>query len=99
MEDRENLPAYAALPRSARRVFAAIERAIGDGASASVSYNDFRYDHHIGRKSISAFLKLLDHLGLIEIEPGPRLISTFRLSNRWRSVDAVEAKRLAAPGE
>jgi hypothetical protein len=76
MEDRENLPAYAALPRSARRVFAAIERAIGDGASAS--YNDFRYDHHIGRKSISASLKLLDHLGLIEIEPGPRLISTFR---------------------
>jgi hypothetical protein len=74
MEDRENLPAYAALPRSARRVFAAI-----------------------GRKSISASLKLLDHLGLIEIEPGPRLISTFRLSNRWRSVDAIEAKRLAGP--
>jgi hypothetical protein len=49
---------------------------IGDGASAS--YNDFRYDHHIGRKSISASLKLLDHLGLIDIEPGPRLISTFR---------------------
>jgi hypothetical protein len=27
MADRENSPAYAALPRSARRVFAAIERA------------------------------------------------------------------------
>jgi hypothetical protein len=49
MADRENSPAYAALPRSARRVFAAIERAIGDGSSASVSYTSFRLDHHIGR--------------------------------------------------
>jgi hypothetical protein len=39
MADRENSPAYAALPRSARRVFAAIQQAaIGDGSSASVSY-------------------------------------------------------------
>ena len=53
MTDRENSPAYAMLPRSARRVFAAIERAIGDGSSASVSYADFRLDHHIGRQSIS----------------------------------------------
>jgi hypothetical protein len=30
MTDRENSAAYAALPRSARRVFAAIERAIGE---------------------------------------------------------------------
>ena len=72
MPNRENSPAYAALPRSARRVFAAIERAIGDGSSASVSYTDFRLDHHIGRQSISVSLKLLDHLGLIEVEPGPR---------------------------
>jgi hypothetical protein len=49
MTDRENSPAYAALPRSARRVFAAIGRAIGDGSSARVSYVDFRLDHHIGR--------------------------------------------------
>jgi hypothetical protein len=41
-------------------------------------------------------VKLLDHLGLIDIEPGPRLINIFRLSNRWRTVDAVEAVRLAA---
>ena len=72
MPNRENSPAYAALHRSARRVFAAIERAIGDGSSASVSYTDFRLDHHIGRQSISVSLKLLDHLGLIEVEPGPR---------------------------
>ena len=74
----------------------AIERAIGDGSSASVSYNDFRFDHHIGRRSISVSLKLLDHLGLIEIEPGPRLVNVFRFSNRWRRIDEVEAARLAA---
>ena len=96
MTDRENSPAFAMLPRSARRVFAAIERAIGDGSSASVSYTDFGLDHHIGRQSISLSLKLLDHLGLIEIEPGPRLVNVFRFSNRWRTIDEVEAVRLAA---
>ena len=95
MLDRENSPAYRMLPRSARRVFAAIERTIGDSSSASVSYVDFRLDHHIGRRAISPSLKLLDHLGLIEIEPGPRLVNVFRFSNRWRTVDAVEAVRLA----
>ena len=95
MTDRENSPAYQMLPRSARKVFAAIERAIGDGSSASVSYTDFRLDHHITRKAVSPSLKLLDHLGLIEIEPGPRLVNVFRLSRRWCSIDAVEAKRLA----
>jgi hypothetical protein len=59
--DRENLPAYQMLPGSARRVFAAIERTIGNGSSAS--FTNFRLDHHIGRQSISPSLKLLDHLG------------------------------------
>jgi hypothetical protein len=40
-------------------------------------------------------VKLLDHLGLVDIEPGPRLINIFRLSNRWRCIDEVEAVRLA----
>ena len=96
MSDRENSPAFAMLPRSARRVFAAIEQAIGDGSSVSVSYTDFKLDHHIARTSISSSLKLLDHLGLIEIEPGTRLVNIFRFSNRWRTVDEVEAVRLAA---
>ncbi|MGY3131989.1 hypothetical protein ACVWZM_002671 [Bradyrhizobium sp. USDA 4501] len=94
MADRENLPAYAALPASARRVLAAIERAIGDGDSASVSYEGFRLDHGIARPLISKSLKLLDRLGLIEISPGPRLLNVFRLSNRWRGIDAAEAARL-----
>ena len=84
------------LPRSARRVFAAIERTIGDGRSASVSCIAFRLDHGIGRKAVSPSLKLLDHLGLIEIEPRPRLINVFRFSNRWRCIDEVEAQSLAA---
>ena len=96
MADRASSPAYQMLPRSARKVFAAIERAIGDGTSASVSYIDFRLDHGIARKSVSPSLKLLDHLGLIEIEPGPRLVNIFRFSNRWRTVDEVDAVRLAA---
>jgi hypothetical protein len=96
MADREHSPAYQMLPRSARRVFAAIERAIGDGSSASVSYTSFRLDHHVGRRAMSISLKLLDHLGLIEIEPGPRLVNVFRFSNRWRTIDEVEAVRLAA---
>src|SRR4249919_3201625 len=41
-------------------------------------------------------LKLLDRLGLIEIEPGPRLVNIFRFSNRWRTIDEVEAVMLAA---
>ena len=65
-------------------MFAAIERAIDDRSSASVSYVDFRLDHHIARKAVSPSLKLLDHLGLIDIEPGPRLVNIFRFSNRWR---------------
>ena len=76
-------------------MFTAIERAIGNGSSASVSYTEFRLDHHIGRQNISVSLKLLDHLGLIDIEPGPRLVNVFRFSNRWRTVDEVEAERLA----
>ena len=77
-------------------MFAAIERAIGNGSSASVSYTSFRLDFHIGRQSISPTLKLLHGLGLIEIEPGTRLVNIFRFSNRWRMVDEVEAVRLAA---
>ena len=96
MSDRENSPAFAMLPRCARRVFAAIEQAIGDGSSVSVGYTDFKLDHHIARTSISSSLKLLDHLGLIEIEPGTRLVNIFRFSNRWRTVDEVGAVMLAA---
>ena len=61
-----------------------------------MSYVAFRLDHHIARKSVSPSLKLLDHLGLIGISPGTRLVNVFRFSNRWRTIDEVEAVRLAA---
>jgi len=41
-----------------------------------VSYVGFSLDHHIARKSVSPSLKLLDHLGLIEIEPVPHLVNS-----------------------
>jgi hypothetical protein len=94
--DRETSPAYAALPASARRVLAAIERSIGEGSSASVSYVGFALDFRIARKAVSPSLKLLDHLGLIDIAPGKRLVNVFRLSGRWRGIDAASAQRLAA---
>jgi hypothetical protein len=95
MSDRENSPAFAALPQSALKVFAAIERTIGNGSSATISYHDFQFQHHFGRKTISAGLKALDHLGMVEIEPGARLINRFKLSNRWRTIDGIAAVRLA----
>ena len=45
---------------------------------------------------MSPAIEVLDDLGLIEIEPGPRLVNEFRLSNRWRTIDEIEAARLAA---
>jgi hypothetical protein len=94
MADRDDSSAFQMLPKSARRVFAAIERTIGDGSSASVSYVDFMLDHHMAPKVVSPSLKLLDRLGLIEIETGRRGSNVFRLSNRWRGIDEAEAKEL-----
>jgi hypothetical protein len=91
--DRGESPAFAVLTNASRRAFAAIEKAIGDGSHASVSYVDFRLDYHIGRKSVSPALKQLSALGLLDIQPGPRLVNIFRFSNRWRTIDAVEAVR------
>jgi hypothetical protein len=82
MLDRSESPAYAVLPEMARRVFAAIELTIGDGTSACVSFFDFSVDHRISAKSIKPALKLLEHLGLIEIEMGPQRCNEFRLSDR-----------------
>ncbi|WP_130224897.1 hypothetical protein [Bradyrhizobium sp. Leo121] len=94
MTDRSDSPTYLALPQSARGVLAAIEQAIGGSDSASVSYLSFILDHRITHTVVSPSLKLLDRLGLIEMEPGPRGSNVFRLSNRWRGIDEVEAKRL-----
>jgi hypothetical protein len=49
---------------------------------------------HQTAEHLAPSLKLLDHLGLIEIEPRARLVNIFRFSNRWRTIDEVEAARL-----
>jgi hypothetical protein len=58
-------------------VFAAIERAIGDGISASVSYVAFSLDHHIAREAVSppnhdvhGGAPLQAHM-IIEVKPCP----------------------------
>ena len=84
--DRERAPAFVALPKTARRMLAVITKAAGSGGSASISYAEFMGTHHFGRPSISAGLKALDALGMIDIEPGPRSGNVFRLSNRWRTI-------------
>jgi hypothetical protein len=94
MADREKSAAFVALPKSGRKVLAAIEKAIGDGDCAAVSYVEFMHIYRVGRPTISAGLKALDGLGFIEITPGPRSGNVFRLSNRWASIDASEAARL-----
>ena len=88
---RENSAAYAALTSDSRRVLHAIETAIGDGSTVVVSYYDFQLDHGIEPRKVSPALRLLDCLGLIDIEPGRRSANMFRLSNRWRTLDGDEA--------
>jgi hypothetical protein len=62
-----------------------------------VSYVAFSLDHHIARRSVSPSLKLLDQLGLIEIEPGVRLVNHFRFSNRWRRSRSASTSRRLLP--
>jgi hypothetical protein len=97
--DREGSPAYRALPsRSARRMLATITKLAADNDGvATCSYTDLMLPpHRYGRPSISAGLKVLIALGLIDaLAPGPRMVGRYRLSDRWRSIDADEAKRLA----
>ena len=51
-------------------------------------------DHGISDKTVTPALPMLEALGMIEIETGPRLGKVFSLSSRWSAIDAVEATRL-----
>ena len=97
--DRTKSPAYRALPsRSARRMLATIATLAADNDGvATCSYTDLRLPPHgYGRPSISTSLKLLIAVGLIDaIAPGPRMVGRYVLSDRWRGMDADEAKRMA----
>ena len=66
--------------------------AASDGTSASVSYTDFGR-HGIARKSVLFGLRLLDRLGFVRIEIGPRRANAFTLLDDRRALDADEAAR------
>ena len=87
-------PAYAALPRSARKVLAAISTEIGraGGDRAAITYETFMYDFHCGTPTQA--LRLLRSLGLIEVSAGRHLAGMYKLSDGWRAIDETEALRL-----
>jgi hypothetical protein len=93
---REESTAYGALSRRALRVLAALDVAIArGGGEARVSYISRMNDYHVDRGSISKGLKQVVALVFVDVKPGPRLANIFRLSQRWRSIDAAAAARLA----
>jgi hypothetical protein len=93
MKDRAGSAAFAALGKTARRMLAVIEKAAGNGG-VEISYATLMHDHRFGRPSISASLKTLDCLGLVDVSRG-RLGNCYSLSDRWRTIDASQAATLA----
>jgi hypothetical protein len=94
--ERENSPAYRALPRSSRRALGVIEKAIaiGGGASAKLSRGTLE-TLGVQRGTATIALRRLVALGLVDVAHGaPRRINIFRLSDRWQNIDSVEAERL-----
>jgi len=82
----------AALPKSARRLFDAIEQVAGDQSVARISFLDFQCVHGLGRLTVTRWMPLLRDLGLVEIEIGPQRSNLYRLSRRWAKVDEATAK-------
>ena len=96
---REESTAYGALSRRALRVLAALDVAIArGGGEARVSYISLMNGYHVDRGSISKGLKQVVALGFVDVKPGPRLANIFGLSQRWRSIDAAAAARIAEIG-
>jgi hypothetical protein len=87
-------PVFAALTASGRKVLTVIERQVWRGGGAiSLALLMERAD--LCRSSVRHGVRLLVELGFIEVALGPRRVSVFSLSARWRSVDAASAVRLA----
>jgi hypothetical protein len=90
--DRESSPAWAVVPKSARKVYDIISTTIaaGDGDSAQISHLDFMFDHHTGAPAPS--LRMLRYLRLIEVVPGK--VGCYRLTSGWREIDTtMQAER------
>jgi hypothetical protein len=94
--DRERSPAWQALPDCAKRAFYAIQREIGTGTSAKLSYPALMVDARIGRQSIPRSLKALRELGLLSIATGARSANVFSLSEAWREIDEDAAQRIVS---
>jgi hypothetical protein len=86
--------AYAAMADSGRRVLALIEREVerGDGA---LSLETIMGEAGICRSAARYGVEQIEQLNFATVSTGPRRISLFALSDGWRALDAVEAKRRA----
>jgi hypothetical protein len=95
-EAMQQSAAWAALPRSARRVYAAIaaEIAASGGDTAAVTQLALMTDHHLGAPGQA--LRLLRYLRLIEVSAGRRLVTVYKLSEGYRALGADEVARLVA---
>jgi hypothetical protein len=96
MGDEGELPAWKHLPSTSRFMLTVIEQAIGQGESAQFSKYDFRR-RGIPLGSWLATVRRLEQLGFVTVERGsarPRVANRFRLSDRWRELDLIEARRL-----
>ena len=96
--DREASLVWMLLPHTSRKLFEIIARFIDDngGASAVIPYLAME---HAGaaNNSLSLSLRTLDYVGLIDIEPAPRLGRQYRLSERWMAIQSeAEIERLIA---
>ena len=89
---RENSPAYRGLTRSMRQVLSAIERAYGDGDTATLSYSNL-VDDGVPRPAIAKALRVCEALGLVDLVIGPKRVSVLSRSARWQSLDADEVAR------
>lgn len=73
LDDLEASAAWAALPKSARKVFKAVADTIAasGGDTAVVSFSDLIFDHHCGQPAQS--LRLLRYLQLLAVAPDRHL--------------------------
>jgi DNA-binding transcriptional regulator PaaX len=90
---RRQSPAYLVLPQSCRRVLAEVERAIGTHECAKLSRGMLEA-RGVAKGTATVALRRLRALGFLDLERGARRVCIFKLSDRWSSIDEVEARRL-----
>ena len=88
--DRESFVAQ--LPRSAKKVLAAIEFA-GGGEAVTMSYDEIAHRFRVGRASVRYALKILELVGLVSITQGPYRVSRFTLSDAWQDLTPDQVAR------